>query len=227
MNARYRWFRIRIPIELDVIKNNFTTARFDVNSDYGFLKLESFDGVSKYRYFSRSKIVVTKIDDFGNASFEEVATIRYTDFAIIEDKNSIFLRIENPGLNLKNLFNTIEKWCGLGFSIRPVTFRFKLFNSLFSEIDAKKLIQLKVVDAIIEENVIAQINLSSSEGIVKEKIKAISGVNYKIDSATFEITFQGIQSKVSYSTKGIVKIVGKLEPLIVDLVEKNLSNFID
>lgn len=225
MSVRYRWYKIQLPGGVDTLGQKLALDPFSTTSDSGFLRLETMEDESRFRFFSRSTLVVTRVDEHGNTSFDEISTIRYTDFALLVREEGSFLRLENPGLNLRELLNAIESHTGLGFTCRPITFEKGRFHYIFRDIEVKKLVGLKIAGAVVEEDVVARMEFVSKQGVVAENIRVLEGVKYTIESAVFEVICEGVRGRVAYNASGVVKVSGQLAPLIVHLIERDLDSF--
>lgn len=53
-------------------------------ASFGFSRVEGSIGTSIYRFLWRTKVVITQFDDSGTPSYQEVASVDFTDFAIID-----------------------------------------------------------------------------------------------------------------------------------------------
>jgi hypothetical protein len=193
---------------------------------YGFSKADRGTGTQIYRFLRRTKVIVTQFDDTGEPSYQEVASVEFTDFAIIKIDGETFLRIENPGRSIRDLLNALESMVGLGFTSKLLTFDKARPTAVFECIQAFKLIGLKVVGAVVDEDLVARMELASKQGMVLERIKLLEGLRHKVDSATYELVYEGIRGQLYFSSSGIVKVSGQLAPRLVDLIEKDLTKLL-
>lgn len=223
MLNRYRWYRIRLPQGVTDLAAIIANRPLGSGDTYGFSRAEGPTGILLHRFLWRAKIVVTQFDDEGAPSYQEVASVNFTDFAIIEIDGETFLRIENPGRNIRDLLNALESIVGLGFSSKLLTFEKAKPTTVFENIQASKLIGLKIVGAVIEEDLVARMEFASKQGMVVEKMKLLEGLRHKIDSVTYELVYEGIRGQLAFSSSGTVKISGQLAPLLINLIEKDLS----
>lgn len=222
MLTRYRWYRIQLPLEnldLSSIIGNTPIMR---EATSGFLRIDCALGTSKFRFLWRTKIVVTRLDDVGVPSYEEVASVNFTDFAIILVDDATFLRIENPGRNIRDLLNALESLVGLGFTSKPLVFDKAMPTTVFESVDATKLVGLKVVGAVIEEDLVARMEFASKQGMIAKNMKLLDGLRYNVDSSVFELIYKGVRGQVAFASNGMVKISGQLAPRLVHLIEQDL-----
>lgn len=194
--------------------------------NYGFSRTESSTGTKLHRFFWRTKVIVTQFDDAGAPSYQEVASVNFTDFAIIEVDDKTFLRIENPGRNIRDLLNALEARVGLGFTSKLLTFEKAKPTTVFESIQSFKLIGLKVIGAVVEEDLVARMEFASKQGMLVEQMKLLDGLRYKLDSATYELVFEGIRGQLAFSASGVVKVSGQLAPKLVHLIEQDLAKLL-
>jgi len=222
MLTRYRWYRIQLPNGTSELSSIITGRPLTQDTSFGFSLIEGSMGTSMYRFLWRTKVVVTLFDDDGNPSYEEVASIDYTDFAIITVDDTTFLRIENPRRNIRDLLNALESLIGLGFTSKPLTFEKIKPAVLFKSVDTTKLIGLKVVGAVVDEDLVARMEFASKQGMIIEDMRLLDGLNYNVASTVFELVYEGVRGQVAIASSGLVKVSGKLAPRLVHLIEKGL-----
>jgi len=220
MQIRYRWFRIQMPARSQDFAAIVANCPFDPESAYGFARAPN--GGTSYRYLWRSRVVVTKMDAEGTPIYEQIDSVSFTDFAVVELGNLIFLRIENAGRNIRDLLNALETLVGMGFTAKPVTFDKERPSSIFNSVDYSKLIGLKVVGAVLADDLVARMEFVSKEGMVVENMDVLSGLKYKVDLAVFEIVLSGLRGQISFAANGTVKISGQIAQKLISLVEQDL-----
>lgn len=223
MLKRYRWYRIQLPRGAKDLAEIITARPLGPGDTYGFSRTEGSTGEWLHRFLWRTKVFVTQFDDAGVPSYQEVASVNFTDFAIIELDGESFLRIENPGRNIRDLLNALESMVGLGFTSKLLTFEKAKPTKVFESIQAFKLIGLKVVGAVVEEDLVARMEFVSKQGMVVEQMKLLEGLRHKVDSATYELLYEGIRGQLAFSSSGTVKVSGQLAPRLVHLIEQDLS----
>lgn len=199
-----------------------TSRPLGLGATFGFSRTDGSIGTQLYRFFWRTKVIVTQFDDAGAPSYQEVASVNFTDFAITEIDGETFLRIENPGRNIRDLLNALESMVGLGFTSKLLTFEKAMPTTVFENIQAFKLVGLKVVGAVVDEDLVARMEFASKQGMVLEKIKLLEDLRHKVDSATYELLYEGIRGQLAFSSSGTVKVSGQLAPRLVHLIEKDL-----
>lgn len=223
MQTRYRWFRIQLPPRAKDLEALVATRAFDSTSTYGFARVS---GAAPYRFLWRSRVVVTKLDIEGNPTYEQVDSISFTDFALVKIGNLTFLRVENPGRSAQDLLNALETLTGMGFVAKPVTFDKVQPTTVFSSVDASKLVGLKVVGAVLADDLVARMEFASKEGMVIENMVVLAGLKYKVEHAAFELVLGGLKGQISFAANGTVKISGQVAPKLVGLVEEDLPKFV-
>lgn len=226
MMIRYRWFRIQLPESAWEIAAVIAKCPFYATSAYGFAQTSGEDGEDGYRFFWRTRVVVTKLDAEGSPAYEEIDSVSFTNFAVVTLSNMTFLRIENPGRNIRDLLNALETLIGLGFTAKPIMFDKGWPSAVFSFVDSSKLVGLKVVGAVLADDLVARMEFASKEGLVIEKISVLAGLQYKIELAVFELILNGLRGQLAFSANGTVKISGQVAPKLLSLIEQDLPKFV-
>lgn len=223
MTMRYRWYRIQLPNDCDLI-HLISKKPFTQNVNFGFSLLEVSALNSLFKFFWRTKVVITKLDDEGSPLYEEVTSVNFTNFAFIKVEGVMLLRVENPGRNIRDLLNALELLVGLGFTCKLLTFEKIQPTKIFENVEVTKLIGLKVVGAVIDEDLVARIEFASRQGMIKENLKVLNNLNYKVDTAIYELIFEGVRGQISIASNGLVKISGQLSPKLIHLIELDLPS---
>lgn len=222
MPTRYRWYRIQFP------RGDFDLSRIIAgraltrDSSFGFSRIESTIGAETFRFLWRTTVVVTRFDDEGTPAYEEVASINFTDFSIVSVDGVIFLRIKNPGRNIRDLLNALETLMGLGFTSKPLTFDKAKPTTVFESVETTRLVGLKVVGAVIDEDLVARMEFASKQGMNVENMKLLKGLRYQVNSAAFELFYEGVRGQMAFASNGLVKVSGQLAPRLVYLIERDL-----
>jgi hypothetical protein len=223
MHIRYRWYRIQLPREISDFAGLLRNHPFAANVSNGFSVLKDDLGVRRFRFFWRTKIVVTRLDMDGSPSYEAIESVGFTDFAVVVVESQTYMRIENPGRSVRDLFNALEDLMGLGFTTLPITFRKSKPTSIFEHVQVIKLIGLKIVDAVVNEDIVARMEFASKNGMIVESMKLLADLKYKVELALFEVTYEGVRGQVAFTASGVVKISGQLGQKLVHLIEQDLQ----
>lgn len=225
MQTRYRWFRIQLPARARDLAELVATCPFESTSTYGFARaLGGVDG-ALYRFLWRSRVVVTKLDFEGFPTYEQIDSVSFTDFALVEVDELTFLRVENPGRSVRDLLNALETLVGIGFTVKPITFDKGQPSTVFTSVDASKLVGLKVVGAVLADDLVARMEFVSKQGMNVESMTVLDGLKYKVEHAVFEIFLGGLKGQIAFAANGTVKISGQVAPKLVGLVEQDLHLF--
>lgn len=226
MLTRYRWYRIQFPRGGFDLSSLVATKPFRQDASFGFSHIEGTIDASKFRFLWRTKVVVTRFDNGSVPSYEEVASISFTDFAIIPIDGMTFLRIENPGRNVRDLLNALESLVGFGFTTKPLTFDKTKPTTVLESADAIKLVGFKVAGAVLNEDLVARMEFASKHGLVVENMKLLDGLRYSVDSTVFELIYEGVRGQLAFSSSGLVKVSGQLAPKLIHLIEQDLPKMI-
>lgn len=226
MLTRYRWYRIQLPRGTPDLAAIIDGHPLGQETNQGFTRVHGALGHLIHRFLWRSKVVVTQFDENGDPVFQEVATVNFTDFAIVKIVDTVFLRIENSGRSIRDLLNALESMIGLGFICKLVTFDKQKPTTVFENIEVIKLIGLKVTGAVLGKDLVACMEFSSKEGITPEKLTVLTDVPHKTDSASYELIYGGIRGLLSFYSNGTVKVSGQLAPRLIHLVEQDLAKIV-
>lgn len=223
MQLRCRWYRIQLPKETSDLSALLEQHPLGSDVNQGFTRVIGAWGQELNRFLWRSKVVVTLIGDDGVPHYQEVATVNFTDFALLNVDGEMFLRIESPGRSIRDLLNTLESLVGLGFTCKPVTFAKKKPTSVLESVEIAKLIGLKVTDAVLGKDLLARMEFNSKEGISPEQLTVLDGVPHKTDSASYELIYGGVRGILHFRSTGAVKVGGQLAPRLIHLIEQDLA----
>lgn len=224
MLTRYRWYRIQLPPDAIDLATLVAKCPFLPDLPFGFTRVEAGIGSPSYRFLWRTRVVITKLDADGSPAYEQVESVSFTDFAVVVVEAMTFLRIENPGRNIRDLLNALESLAGMGFTAKPVAFDRAKPTTVFERVNVSKLVGLKVVGAVIGEDLVARMEFASKQGMIVEEMKVLNGLQYKVDFAVFELIYEGVRGQVSFSASGAVKVSGQLAPKLVSLIEQDLPS---
>lgn len=226
MQKRYRWFRIHLPALAQDLAALVLMRPFDSTSPFGFATVPGDLGGTSYRFLWRSRVVVTRLDVEGIPTYEQIDSVSFTDFVLVTVADLIFLRIENPSRNIRDLLNALETLVGIGFTVKPVVFDKGRPSTVFRSVDASKLVGLKVVGAVVADDLVARMEFASKEGMEIENMTVLDGLKYKVDHAVFELVLGGLKGQIAFAANGTVKISGQLAPKLLSLVERDLHLFV-
>lgn len=226
MLTRYRWYRIQLPRGTPELSEVIANNPLVPNANQGFTRVEGTLGLPIHRFLWRSKVIVTQFDDSGSPSYHEVATVNFTDFAILNIDGESFLRVENPGRSIRDLLNAVESLVGLGFTCKQVTFEKMKPTTVFESIEVIKLTGLKITGVVLDADLVARMEFASKQGITPDKLKVLEGVPHKIDSASYELIYGGVKGQLAFNSNGTVKAGGQLAHRLIHLVEQDLAKII-
>lgn len=226
MQIRYRWFRIQLPAQARDLAALIASRAFDSTSPSGFSCVSGSAGKTLYRFLWRSRVVVTRLDAEGVPTYEQIDSVSFTDFVLVAVGDLTFLRIENPSRNVRDLLNALETLVGMGFTVKPVIFDKGQPSTVFRSVDASKLVGLKVVGAVVADDLVARMEFASKEGMVLENMTILDGLKYKVEYAVFEIVLGGLKGQIAFAANGTVKISGQVAQKLVGLVEQDLHQFV-
>lgn len=222
MAIRYRWYKITLPLDLVGFIEHLKSHPLNPDSSFGFSYLGKSSSEYQFRFLWRSNIVTTSFDENGDPVYERIATINFMDIAFLSREKNIFLRIENPSRNLRDLMNAIESIVTMGFSCSAVVFSKSSLQPLIENLDTSKLVGFKISGAVVGTDLVARMEFASKSGMQLENINILNKLRYTADSATYEVMYQGVKGQFSFGPSGIVRVSGQLAPKILHLFEESL-----
>lgn len=227
MPIRFRWFRLKIPASSRDFASSLSRIKFDADNPYGFTVSDSDDSTGPtYRFLWRTTVLVTRVDEDGTPSVQPVDSVDFSDFRISDIDGITFLRVENPGRNVRDLLNALEAVVGMGFTVEPVLFDRAQPSTVFNNVTTSKLVGLKVINAVVAHDVVARMEFASKDGIDPSKLEVLKGLTYKVEHAAFEVLFQGLRGQVSFAASGMVKINGKIAGKLASFIERDLPHLV-
>lgn len=219
MQTTYRWYHIKFN-GVDVTPKDFAKRISKVKGDYWF-RLEDEEAY-EYKFFRRSEVWVDQFDRAGNITRERVEGIISTSFSLVPASGSAILRVENPGRNMQFLLSAIEGAFGFGFSSKPLTGGAGFGATLLRRVDVSKLVSLKITNVAITRDCVARMEFASKEGISAERIPILKKLEYKQDSAKYELIYGGVRGHFAVSSSGLVRVGGPLARFILQALEQEL-----
>nr|WP_315240732.1 hypothetical protein [uncultured Albidiferax sp.] len=159
-------------------------------------------------------------------TYEQIESVSFTDFAVVKLGDMTFLRVENPGRNIRDILNALETLAGMGFTVKSVMFERGHPSTVFNSVDSFKLVGLKVVGAVLADDLVARMEFASKEGMMIENMAVLDGLKYKVELAVFELFLSGLKGQIAFAANGTVKISGQVAPKLISLVEQDLPLFI-
>jgi hypothetical protein len=222
MLSRLRWYTLKYPHDEFDLVSRILDRPLTSSATFGFLALDGAEGEDKFRFLWRTKVVVTRISEDGSPSYEQIESVAFKDFAILTINTNRYLRVENPGRNMRDLLNALESLVGFGFVSEPLKFDKTKPQALFERIESAKLVGLKVVGAVVDDDLVARMEFASKQGMSIENMRLLKDLQYVVDSANFELIHKGLRGQVAFSANGVVKVSGQLAPHLVHLIEADL-----
>lgn len=222
MSNRYRWLRIKYPSAIQDVDKLFIEHPFGAGVPYGFSTIDNNEYSERYRFLWRTLITVTSLDDCGNPIYQEVDSVGFIDFSIIEANGEFFLRIMNPGRSIRDFLNALEDVFGFGFTVKPIEFDDKCLTGVFEKVDSFRLVGMKISGAVLGKDLVSRMEFASKNGIKVSDISFLDKIKYRVDFSTYEVIINGIKGGVAVSASGMVKISGYIDKKLLELIELGL-----
>ncbi len=224
MIKRYRWFSLKFPFGHEFLIRIMAGEPISPENKKGFQITYSDDGEIKFKFFWQTKIIAKTMSVDGEESSEEIYTLESQDCLLKKSGEKYILRLDNPGRSLRELFNSLEDISGMGFYVKPLYLSDETVSHIKSKIDICKTVGVKISGGIGGNEVVARVDLASKKGIKIDEISILSGMKYKTESASYELILKGEKGNFSYTSSGLVKLSGKLAPMVLFLIEEAMIN---
>lgn len=214
----FRWFRVRrrgdsLPVEEFrrlLLGSQGVDCWFSVAED------------SDYRFCKRMQLLVPVLTSEGEEKIRTVDSVSVIRFAVLKGNPDTVLRVFNPGRNLQALMGGIERAVGQGFSSRALVFEGAEPVSILQRADIRRVVGVKLKNVVIDNDCVGRMELVSKEGVDLESVGMLKNVRYTIANVKYEVVVDGVRGAFSVSENGLVKVGGKLAPLIVSEIERDL-----
>jgi len=223
MAFRYRWLEIGIPYSLERLAERLDNHKLSESIDSGFMIERAGATKISGNLVSRSRLKLLHIQTDGSTAEEIVSSVTLLAFSIFSKSNKTWLRVSDPPRSTRELTNALERAIGMGFFAESVLFSHATFNSILERVDECRLISTKGIAVLHESNALARIEIASKDGIILDGLPLLKGLEYAVDTATFEVTFRREKGQVSFTKSGLIRVNGRLSEHIVELVEKSLT----
>ncbi|GAA6141944.1 hypothetical protein [Hydrogenophaga sp. 5NK40-0174] len=202
---RYKWFRISLPIDLQLLLDRLNSNPFLGDVDFGFGFVAGSGGRIRFRYYRRVKLVVGFVDERGDPANRLIDSIESFEFEFISSNGLLIIRIDDPPRSIKSLLDRLERACGEGFSVELMTFPFDCHQIILSGPKSTRLIALKGAGADRRRNYVARVEVASREGIVLEHLTVLRGLDFSIENSTYEVITNEGKGQVAFLASGVVR----------------------
>lgn len=227
MATRYRWYSVKFGKKgLEQIVALLAASSFSENTDSGFALIERSRDAVSFKFFARTSIAITKVDSEFNTSYDHVETLGISDFSVVSISGAMLLRADNPGKNMRLLFNTLGRLIGLGFTVSPIVFVKHIPKAFLPTLDVHRLVTLRVRGIIPGSTVRASMELQSKEGLTAEQLPFPSGFEYQVLQAVYNVKHKMAKGQIAYFCNGMVRMTGELDRKLVGLVEHELAQLV-
>lgn len=220
---RYKWFHVTLPLRLSQLSNRLVRFPFVTDKDSGFLHISGALGRVRFRYFRRTKVVVSVVDEAGIPSAQVIDSVESFEFELFELGEAFLIRVDEPPRSIKSLLDSLEQVCGNGLSVSLVTFPFERHELILAGQRSCKLVALKGTGADRRRRYVARVEVASREGIVFEQLSVLRGLDFSIDSSTYEVINELGRGQVSFSGSGIVRFGDQVAESLLEAVERYLQ----
>lgn len=218
----YRWFALSFAdMDVDICR---LISRIDEDGE----QWASCSQIDSTRfagaYFKRVMLSVGRADPSGSVSNQVVETVISLNFTLLVKDNEFILRVSDNKRLAGSFISWLMRYAGFGFSAHPAEI-VKLVGrevEYFAELDALKMVALKVSGVAVAHNIVGRMEFVSKYGMKIDEIKAIPKNDFTVSMVRYEMTRSGVTGIMAVHSTGRVSVSGMLAPWIIDYVEKNL-----
>lgn len=220
---RYRWFTLRLPRSVRSFAKDLQKCAPFNESGFGFIEKDkaAADRFS-FKFLKHNSIAIPVLTNDGKLIYQSIKSIESVDFELFQKNSNIWLKIEDPPRSSRDFFNALESVSGFGFSAHPFIFSTENQRETLRVFDDYRLVGLKGIGNSIAKKFVTRIDIASKEGIDPENIDLISGLDFKTDQITYEISYKMLRGQVTFSASGLVRIAGAVSPFLVNCLESSL-----
>lgn len=220
---RHKWFSIRLNIPLPQLIKKLKKLEFREGGDFGFLSRDSdYNDRFCFRFFKKTIIQFSVLGTHGDVEYRGVETVVGLSFELFEGNECIWLKIEEPPRSTRDFLDALEAVAGFGFSAEPFIFSIKKQKLALKNFDRVRLIGFRGVGSSIQERLIARVDVASKEGLEPDRLDLLSGLEFKMDQTTYEVSYKMLKGQVTFTSTGLVRTSGPVSSYMIESLERVL-----
>lgn len=220
---RYRWFTLKLPRPLHSFARDLEKCAPFNGSGFGFITTSDNNADRLlFRFLKQNIIKIPALASNGELIYQSIKSIESLEFEIFEKNSSIWLKIEDPPRSIREFFNGLEHVAGFGFAAQSFIFSVEDQEKTLLAFDESRLIGFKGVGTSITKKFITRIDVASKEGIDPKKLDLLSGLDFKTDQTTYEVSYRMLRGQVTFTATGLVRMAGSVSPFLVNSLESVL-----
>lgn len=212
--TRIRWVETSPLTPEKIAERIKISSKTENNGDCGFLKQPPEGEAYRFKFFWKTSVSVATLDADGLELFRQVESTNFLDLTLKPTKAGTLLRVTNSGRSLARLLQQLERIVGQEFSSQIVTINPEQHKELARRFDDVRVISLKLLGSIGENDVMARVELTSKGRRLDRNLKFVREMNSRTELASYEILHQGLRGVLTISASGAVKVSGSLSPLL-------------
>lgn len=222
MISRFKWYAIRFPCSVAEAFQKLERCRYDPTQATGFV-VDASD--SSFQFFWTTPVFATIIDSDGVRSRNEILSVSSQQVHIL-GTDRLVMRVQDPPRSSRELFNSLERLLGFGFTCDKITVTDALVRKSIDFFHSVTLNSVKISGSIPSMLAIARVELASKIGVEIDQVENFKLEGMIVDSASYTAKYRGLSGSVGFTRSGMCKISGELGPLIQSNIEGNLLDLV-
>lgn len=211
--TRYRWYKLHSQRDFNAILEKMKSMPFSVKNKEGFQIDDSYDN----KIFSQF-LYVRPFDNEG----ETLSIVEIVDFVLFKIKDSIFLRIRNPGHGIKKLGNVLFDICGYPFALEQIDIKFSDCEALIKHYNFdSKVTLVKINNLFLSKDVESEMTFKSKNGLDLSQFDFLSNKHYQKTQMVWSINIDDASYNFSVLSSGLINISEYLTFDVLDYIESD------
>lgn len=209
--TRYRWYKLHSQRDFQSIIEKMKSMPFSVKNIEGF----QIDDFFENKIFSQF-LYVRPFDNEG----ETLSIVEIVDFVLFKIKDSLFLRIRNPGHGIKKLGNTLLDICGYPFALEQININFSDCESLIQHYKFESKVTLvKINNLFLSKDIESEMTFKSPNGVDLSQLEFLANKNYQKTQMVWSINIDETSYNLSVLSSGLINISEYLTFDVLDYIE--------
>lgn len=223
MQTKIKWYRLFIPEKPERWSRVLASFSDGLSSGRGqFMPNGQDGGVQHFRFRWTSDVPVESLSSAGEPILVKVKKVDAVDFSLADHDGFTLMRVANAPRSLSLLLNGLGDAFGLGFESSTITYEKRMPLGVLAEVDESRLTGAKLKNVVMGQDAVGRIEIASKRGLRLSDLAPISGIYYQVDTLSYEVLYRSVRGQLSVTAGGLVKIGGRLMPLLIDRVEKEV-----
>jgi hypothetical protein len=211
-----------MPSGIDAFLNKASKSQFSKGNEFTFTLLESTFSHVRLQHVAKSPVILKIFDPSGTYTTQTFDSIESIEFELFKIESRVLLRVDEPPRSLRRLLNDMGIVVGFGFSAEPLIFNNLAQLEILRGADSIKLIGFKGIGSDAAAQIVARVEVACKNGVDPAKLPLLESLDYKVDHTTYDVKYKFLSGQITFTSTGILRISGALEPYLLGCVEEHL-----